>query len=114
MGGQPELLEFGRWDIAQGSMQSYLSAFIRRWRKSWSPIYLRWNGVCTLRASQHGQFKAAMESHVSAWGSERTEMGRRSATGKRTRAFPDKHAEKAGSPSSPADGWTWMSRGSTR
>ncbi len=51
-----------------------------------------------------GQFKTAMESHVSAWGSERTEMGRRSAMGKRTRAFPDKRTEKAGLPSSTADG----------
>ena len=61
-----------------------------------------------------GQFKAAMESHVSAWGSERTAMGWRSVMGKRTRAFPDKRTEKAGPPSSTADGETWMSRGSTR
>ena len=55
-----------------------------------------------------------MESHVSAWGSERTVMGRRSAMGKRTRAFPDKRAEKADPPSSTADGETWISRGATR
>jgi hypothetical protein len=55
-------------------------------------------------AHTRGQFKAAMESHVSAWGSERTAMGRRSAMGKRTRAFPDKRTKKAGPPSSTADG----------